>query len=131
MGNTITREENDNLETFRLIWLDSSVNRSEENLHAQWRLRTIINYLKTFEDEQTCLEYIRSVPKDDRIILIVSGRLGRIFVPKIAHLRQIDSIYIYCKNKAFNEYWAQYYYQVIKNTSLCVILNLLWIELFR
>lgn len=114
MGNTFTREIDENLEAFRLVWLDGSVNNSEENLHAQQRLRRTVNYLKTFEDEQVCFKYIRSVPKDDRIILIVNGQLGQILVPKICHLRQVFSIYIYCKNKAFHEHWSQYYYRVMQ-----------------
>lgn len=127
MGNTLTRERDDHLETFRLIWLDSSVNNSEENLRAQQRLRKTVNYLKTFDGEQVCLKYIRSVPEDDRIILIVSGELGRILVPKISRLRQVFSIYIYCNNKIFHEHWSQHYYQVIqKKRSFSSMFHLMY-----
>jgi len=115
MGNASTKGKNDNLETFCLIWLDSLVNNSQENLQAQEQLRTAINHLKTFENEQLCLKYIKSVPKDDRIVLIVSGKLGRSIVPKIFHLRQIVSIYVYCTDKTFNEQWAQHFIKVRKH----------------
>ena len=85
------------------------MNNSQENIQAQQQLRTSINHLLTFEDDQQCLQYIQSLPKDDRIVLIVSGRLGQIIVPQIVHLRQIISIYVYCMDKKANEQWAQHF----------------------
>ena len=107
-----TSQKDENLETYCLVWLDGSVNDSEENIQAQQQLRTSINHLVTFEDDQQCLKYIKSVPKDDRIVLIVSGRLGQIIVPKIVQLRQITSIYVYCMNKKANEQWAKQFNKV-------------------
>jgi hypothetical protein len=104
----------ENLETFSLIWLDASVNDSGENIDAQQQLRTSINFLKTFEDSDRCEEYIRSKAKDDRIVLITSGRLGQIIVPRIHSLRQITSIYVYCKDKKINEAWANQFKKVNK-----------------
>ncbi len=95
-----------NLETYFLIWLDVTVNTSEENIEAQQQLRTSINHLTTFDDENECEEYIRSISKDDRIVLIVSGQLGQQFVPRIHQLQQIFSIYVYCMNKIENEKWT-------------------------
>ena len=98
-----------NFETYCLIWLDASANDSTENVEAQKQIRTSINHLLTFEDDQQCLKYIKKTSKDDRIVLIVSGRLGQIIVPKIVQYRQITSIYIYCMNKQLNQQWAQNY----------------------
>ncbi len=98
---------NENLETYCLIWLDAGVNSSKETIQAQKQLQTSINHLLTFVDDQQCLQRIQSSSKDDRIVLIVSGRSGRIIVPKIAHLRQIISIYVYCMDKKANEQWTQ------------------------
>ncbi len=105
-------QEDENLETYCLIWLDASVDESQENIQAQKQLRTSINHLLTFEDDQECLQYIDSIPKDDRIILIVSGRLGQIIVPKIVKYRQIASVYVYCMNKKANEEWAKQFNKV-------------------
>lgn len=102
-----TTQTHENLETYSLVWLDASVNISTENLQAQKQLRASINHLLAFEDEQKCLEYICSLSKESQIILIVSGRLGQIMVPKIAHFQQIIAIYVYCMNKAANEAWVQ------------------------
>jgi hypothetical protein len=89
------KDKNNNLETFFLLWLDAQIHTIEENRQAQKQLRNIINHLKTFDDENDCQQYILSISPQDRIVLIVSGRLSRIIVPHVHHLRQIVSIYIY------------------------------------
>ena len=100
-----------NLETYCLIWVDTAVNNSK-NLDAQQQLRTSINRLLTFQEDQQCLQHIYSLPKDDRIVLIVSGRLGRIIVPQIVQFRQIISIYVYCMDKKANQQWAEHFSKV-------------------
>ncbi|CAF2639113.1 unnamed protein product [Rotaria sp. Silwood2] len=103
---------NENLEQYCLIWLDATVNSSEDNIKAQKQLRKSINNLLTFEDDKQCLQHIHSISKNDRIILIVSGRLSRVIVPKIAQLEQIISIYVYCQDKKANEQWAKQFSKV-------------------
>jgi hypothetical protein len=73
---------------------------------------TSLIHLTTFDDDNKCEEYIRSTPKDDRIVLIVSGQLGQKIVPRIHQLRQISSVYVYCINKKQNEQWAQQFSKV-------------------
>ncbi|CAF4134489.1 unnamed protein product [Rotaria magnacalcarata] len=101
MGNRSTSSKvkvKENLTESCLIWLDASVNSSTENVNAQKQFRRSFKNLLTFDDED-CLRHIHSLSKRDRIILIVSGRFGRIIVPKVAKLRQIISIYVYCQSK--------------------------------
>lgn len=100
-----------NLETFSLIWLDEIVNDSLENVETQQRLRTMVNHFKTFQRADQCIQYMQSAPKD-RFILIVSGRLGHEVVPQIHHLRQVYSIYVYCRDKERNERWAKKYSKI-------------------
>jgi hypothetical protein len=116
-----TKKQDENVETYCLIWLDASVNNSQENVQAQKQLRASINHLITFEDDQRCLCYIESVPKDDRIVLIVSGKLGQIIVPKIIQFRQITSIYVYCINRKENEKWAQHYTKVFFHQLIILV----------
>jgi uncharacterized protein (DUF4213/DUF364 family) len=112
MASASMTQRKQNLETYFLIWLDAAVNSSEENVDAQQQLRKSINHLTIFDDDNECEDYIRSVSKDDRIVLIVSGQLGRKIVPRIHQLRQITSIYVYCRNKKQNEQWAQEFIKV-------------------
>ena len=107
-----SQTHDDNLETFSLLWLDAQVNTTEENRQAQQKLRKIINHLKTFDDQNQCQQYILSLSPQDRLVLIVSGRLGRQLVPQIHQLRQISSIYIYCMDKQANEQWAKNFTKV-------------------
>lgn len=95
----LSTQTNANLETFRIYWLDQEVH-NDENKASQQILRTIINHLKVFDDENECEQVIKSVPQYDRIVLIVSGRLGARIIPKIHNLEQLSSIYIYCFEKA-------------------------------
>ncbi|CAF3907319.1 unnamed protein product, partial [Rotaria sp. Silwood1] len=97
---------NDNLETFNLFWLDASVKKTAENVAAQSKLRSIINYLRTFDVDSVCERQIRALSSDDRLVLIVSGGLGRELVPRIIDLPQVSSIYVYCRDKQRNKEWA-------------------------
>jgi hypothetical protein len=106
-GVSSSSKMHENLETYCLIWLDTSVDSSKETIQAQKQLQISINHLLTFENDQQCLQHIKSSSKDERIILVTSGRSGRIIVPKIVQLRQIISIYIYCRDKKANEQWTQ------------------------
>jgi hypothetical protein len=58
--------ENENLETFSLLWLDAQVNDTEENRKAQQKLRQIINHLKTFDNQQQCYESRSRQSSEDR-----------------------------------------------------------------
>lgn len=102
----------ENLETYSLIWLDNAVNQSFENVQAQQTLRMLIHHLLTFDDVELCLDYIDHRSSNDRVLLIVNGRLGQIIVPQVALLRQIVSIYVYCIDKQMNEKWTRNFTKV-------------------
>jgi hypothetical protein len=118
MGSSLRKTvlENDrNLEVFTLVWLDESVNTTTQNLDVQQQLRSLVNNFKTFEKVNECIHYIRNNSKNNQIILIVSGQLGREIVPRIHRLTQITCIYVYCMNKEKNEKWAQKFPKVNSN----------------
>ncbi len=99
------------LEIFCIIWLDDNTQASD-NRDTEQRLRSIINRLKRFKNVEKCEKYIKERSPEDRIILIVSGRLGRMIVPTIHMLRQVISIYIYCMDEASNREWSEKYAKV-------------------
>jgi hypothetical protein len=107
------KSTDENLESLSLIWLDADVDTSRENLDVQKRLRSTINYLKTFHDATACENHIRSVPDGDRMLFIVSGGLGREIVPRIHKLRQILAIYVFCYDRKKHEEWTQHFTKVI------------------
>ncbi|CAF3995019.1 unnamed protein product [Rotaria sordida] len=109
---TIPQTHSDNLETFSLLWLDAEVNTKEENKHAQKRLRSIINHLKTFHDQKECQQYITSCSAQDRLVLICSGRLSKELIPQIHQFRQLSAIYIYCWDKKAYKQWAKQFNKI-------------------
>jgi len=109
-----------NLKTFALLWLDAAVNTSEENREAQQQLRSTINHVTTFENASLCEQYIRSVCLYDRLVLIVSGKLGQEVVPHIHQVRQLSSIYVYCMDKPRNEKWAKNFVKVSRFTRYSI-----------
>ncbi|CAF0992439.1 unnamed protein product [Rotaria sordida] len=96
-----------NLETFHLVWLDPAADDTAEDEEGQQLLRTSINHLRKFKDIEKCENYIQTVSKSDRIVFIVTGRLGQEMMPRIHQLRQISSIYIYCMDKDYHEEWSK------------------------
>lgn len=103
MATALSTSEKGNLENYTLIWLDKAVNDDRENIHAQARFRETIHHLKLIQKADECVKYIHSLSKDDRVILIVSGRLGQEVVPDVHSLPQLCVVYVYCMNKEKNE----------------------------
>lgn len=112
-----TTEENDDLETFGLVWLDANTDEHETR-NADKKLRSIINSLRKFHDTKQCQKYIEQKSETDRLVLIVSGRTGREIVPSIHKLRQVMSIYVFCMDKKLNEQWTCKFWKVRLNEIL-------------
>jgi hypothetical protein len=100
-----TNTDDQQLEIFSLIWLDTNVN-VKDTRNTEQNLRSIINHLKKFQDVKQCQEYIEQSSPIDRLVLIVRGRMGQEIVPVIHQLRQVISIYVYCTDKQKNEEWS-------------------------
>lgn len=93
MANKILSVEKENLEDLTVIWLDEH----SQNMDTKTRLRCFINFLKTFTELDSCLQYIQSIP-DEHIFVIVSGQLSSSLILSIQELPQILHIYIFCQH---------------------------------
>ncbi|CAF1160522.1 unnamed protein product [Didymodactylos carnosus] len=100
-----------NLETFSLIWLDANVHITKDNIDSQVKLREAINFLQIFDEADKCEENIKSIVHE-KVVFIVSGKLGREVVPRLHDLPQLNCIYIYCLDKAGNKQWSDKYSKV-------------------
>jgi hypothetical protein len=100
-----TNVSNTNAKIFITVSLDAEVNVNEQ-------LCAFVSDLKIFNSKNQCEKYIRSVSSQEQLLLIISGRFGREFVPHIHHLRQIISIYVYCTDKEANEQWTSHFTKV-------------------
>ena len=112
MGTASRKLSNNSFLPFPLIWLDATIDRSKQNFDVKCQLQRLSNHLKTFTDSHQCECYIRSLSPDGEIVLIVSGHLGQIVIPRIHQLRQISSIYVFCMNKEKNERWSKQFKKV-------------------
>ncbi|CAF3665526.1 unnamed protein product [Rotaria sp. Silwood1] len=101
-----TNIDDEQLEIFCLIWLDDNIS-AKDNRDTEQKLRSIINRLKKFQDVEQCRKYIEQRSQNDRLIMIVSGRLGQKIVPSVHKIQQIISIYVYCMDKETNKQWTR------------------------
>ena len=97
-----------NLEEFVIVWMDvNNGNDSNRNM----RLRSIVNYLKPFDNVEECIDYIRSTD-NEKIFLITSGLDGKNVVKHVHDLPQVATIYIFCSDMAKHKEWASSYVKI-------------------
>ncbi len=99
-----------NSEDFIIVWLDENMNKTTDYFDTRQHLRYVIQYLRTFNDTDECIDFITSQQTTNNIFLLVSETLGKIIIPLIHDLSQMVSIYILCKLK---DDWFQHYSKVI------------------
>ena len=104
-----------NFESLHCIWLDQHVNETEDNRVTYKKLRTVINHFQLFDNCHECEQSIRKISKE-KIVLIVSGTLGQMIIPRIHDLPQFLVSYIYCKDLKANQHWSSSYPKVIHRT---------------
>jgi hypothetical protein len=105
----ISTNEEINLETFLLVWLDPNVNTDDDNILTQNCLRKILTSLVTFDNVESCERWLKKCDTNQKIIFIVSGAYGEEIVPKIHYLSSIISIHVYCLDVDRNKSWAKNY----------------------
>jgi hypothetical protein len=101
-----------NLEPFTCVWLDETVNETDDNRETEQKLRQIINHLFTCNDQKRCEEYIRDITQE-KVVLIVSGALGQHIIPRIHDLPQLSASYVFCGKIKLHKQWAKHYSKVI------------------
>jgi tetratricopeptide (TPR) repeat protein len=93
--------------SFLLIWLDDSIeDENSDDRNTINQLRRIINIVNTFTDGEDCIQFIQN-RQNDKVCMVISGSLGQQIVPRIHHMPQVDSIFIFCGNKEVHEPWAK------------------------
>ncbi len=96
-----------------IIWCDKFINENEQDdQHTLNQLYEVGGQVIIFTDEQGCLEYIDKIQEKNKLMLIVSGSLGKSFVPKIYNRVQIYLIYIFCGRKMQHKFWAEKYEKI-------------------
>ncbi|CAF0967163.1 unnamed protein product [Didymodactylos carnosus] len=93
--NDLSRE---NKENNTLIWLDQSINDSEDSVRIQTILRELNNYVQFYTDLRLCINYIHSV-KNEKIFLIISGSLAQTVLPDVHSILSVYFIFIFCHKR--------------------------------
>jgi len=70
------------------------------------------NNIENFRDIHLCQEYIKTMVEVKRLILIVSGILGKQFVPSIHEYQHVISIYIHCSDRKTHLDWSSKFAKV-------------------
>ena len=94
------------IQNFLLVWLDANLDESKADFKkALEQLRNVVASIITFQDVKECIEFLNEISQEN-VFIIVSGSLGRQVVPNFEDMPQVQSIYIFCGNKAMHEEWA-------------------------
>jgi tetratricopeptide (TPR) repeat protein len=95
------------VQNFLLVWLDSSIDETKEDYrNTITHLQRIVNAINLFTNTDQCIAFLTEV-KNEKVFLIVSGSLGQTIMPTIHEMSQLDSIYIFCRNKPNHDQWAK------------------------
>ena len=88
-----------NLESYYLIWLDRTA-RSPEHIETEDDLRSIVNFVQTFDSVAECQSEIEKISKGT-IFLLADLSLGLQVLAKIHDHIPLNSVYLYdTTNKA-------------------------------
>ena len=91
------------------LLLDSDIVNSR---NIEQKFHSITNKFKRFQDVQSCLEHIEKMSDEERIVLIVTGILGRELIPSIHEFQHVISIYVYCWDKKAHLDWSSQFTKV-------------------
>ena len=90
-----------------LIWLDVNINENSSDCqNTMAYLRRTINTIHTFTDEQECYQFLEDTTRE-MACMIISESFSQLMVPRMHNLSQVDSIFIFRRNKKNHEGWAK------------------------
>ncbi|CAF3844870.1 unnamed protein product [Rotaria sordida] len=92
------------VENFRILWLDANIDKTNPDCcNTLTRLRRVVSTVDTFTDVDPCVNFLKNI-HDEKVFMIVSGRLGENIIPIIHSMTQLDSVFVFCSNKARYEH---------------------------
>ena len=90
-----------------IVWLDKNIDdKNDDFRHTITHLKCAVNTIQTFTDVDQCIEFIENII-NEKACLLISGSLGQEIVPRIHHMSQVDSIFIFCNNRTYHEQWIK------------------------
>ena len=100
------------IENFVVVWLDPQVDEFQEDYEQSiTKLRRIVNSIKTYNDIDGCLKFLRTI-KDERIFVIVSGGFGRQIINHLQSMQTVVTVYVFCFDEETHRKWTVNYKKV-------------------
>ena len=91
---------------FRLIWLSDNIAELEKRFQESFtNLQRTFNSIDKFSDENHCVDLLTDL-SHVKVLMIVSGALGKRIVPFVHDFCQVNSIFVFCQNKPRHDRWA-------------------------
>ncbi|CAF2052207.1 unnamed protein product [Rotaria magnacalcarata] len=98
--------------SFHLIWLADEVHELKTKFSQAFNyLQSIFASVDFFSESDLFVNFLYEM-NNKKIVLIVSGGLGKNTVPAVHDATELDSIFIFCHNRAHHEQWAKAYMKV-------------------
>ena len=95
------------LQNYRLVWVDAGIDKSNGDCqHTLAQLRNVVNDIKIFQDSDTGVDFLRCIV-NEKAFVIASGSIGKDLVPRIHSMPQVDTIYIFCGDRARHKPWSE------------------------
>ncbi|CAF1322944.1 unnamed protein product [Rotaria sp. Silwood1] len=99
-------------ENYLVIWVDGNINIEHEDCqHTLSQLRGVVNEVKICSKAKECIELLNG-NKLETCFVISSGELGQALIPNIHGMENLDTIYIYSRNKELHIEWAKHWTKI-------------------
>ncbi|CAF3989882.1 unnamed protein product, partial [Rotaria sp. Silwood1] len=100
------------VQNFLILWLDEDIDEViDEYYNSIQHLQQIVNTIEPFNDTDECVDYLSQL-QNEKAFLIVSDTLCETVVPRIHHMTQLYSIYVFSHKQSGYEEWAKDWYKV-------------------
>lgn len=94
-------------QNYFLVWLELNIDESNDDYCSLLvHLRRIINTIYIFNDINKCVQFLAKTV-NEKAFIIVSDSIGQYVVSQIHQMSQLDSVYIFCRNKSVDEEWTK------------------------
>ena len=100
------------LQNYRLIWLDSKINQTDEHIrHSIVQLRSLVNTIHVFTDVDQCIDFLTGI-FFEKIFLIASKDCIQSIVFLIHDILQVNEIFVIADSQISDEQWIEDWWKI-------------------
>lgn len=107
------RTEPNAIEKVWQVWLTTFPDTPESSTGSEVD-RASINFVKIFADSAECEQFLRSLPNNDRAVVIVDDSFSQQIIPRIHELEQVFAIYVHRAERGPIEAWLTQFSKVVQ-----------------